>query len=124
MVALSSKLQASITLGVVWCIALILPLLSGAQVIPEYRPLPSGYTGSVEEAIRDIGGKTANLFGTVILAVSVIMILLAAFNFLTAGGDAEKVVGARNTLIYALVGVAIATLAFVLPGLVTNLISG
>lgn len=102
------------------------PFFAFGQVIPEYRPLLPGEFefGSAESAIRGFGGRIAEIIGTLILAVAVIMILFAAFRFLTAGGDAEKITVARNTLIYALVGVAVATFAFVLPGLVSNLLRG
>lgn len=113
-------------IGLFLFVLVFLPLLAFGQVIPEYRPLEPGEWefGSAESAIRGFGGRIAEIIGTLILAIAVIMILFAAFGFLTAGGDAEKVTAARNTLVYALVGVAVATLAFVLPGLVTNLLRG
>jgi len=61
-------------------------------------------------------------FGFAILAIAVIMILIAAFNFLTGGGNEEKITAARNYLIYALVGVGVALLAFWLPTVVGNVI--
>lgn len=107
--------------GMVLFVAL-LPVLVSAQTIPKYDPFESATSlGSPESAIQSVARKIANIFGTLILAISVIMILYAAFNFLTAAGDEAKVTTARTTLIYALVGIAVALLAYVLPGLVQTL---
>lgn len=43
--------------------------------------------------------------------VAVIMIIVAGIKFMMAGGDEEKRRGARNTLIFALVGVAVVILS-------------
>ncbi len=42
---------------------------------------------------------------------SVIVILIAGFRFIIANGDAQSITNARNTLLYALAGVAVAVLA-------------
>ncbi len=49
------------------------------------------------------------LFGGV-LVICVIFILLAAYIFITAGGSPEKVTLARQYLIYALIGLAVAVI--------------
>lgn len=43
--------------------------------------------------------------------VAVIMILVSGFKFMTSAGDAGKTASARSTLIYAMIGLAIAALA-------------
>lgn len=43
--------------------------------------------------------------------VSIIMIIVAGLKYITSGGDANKVGSAKNTLIYAMIGIAIAGLA-------------
>ncbi len=47
----------------------------------------------------------------VLLSVSVIMVVYAAFQYVTGGADAEKVSTARKTLTYAAVGIAVALIA-------------
>jgi hypothetical protein len=61
----------------------------------------------VEDALESIG----NWLYTILLVVAVIFILLAAFTFITAGGDSDKVNKARVQVMYALIGVAVAVLA-------------
>lgn len=50
------------------------------------------------------------LFG-ILIVVAVIFLILAAFNFITAGGDPEKVGTARQQVIYAIIGLIVAILA-------------
>jgi len=47
----------------------------------------------------------------VLMALSVIFIILAAFSYLTAGGDEEKVKGAHKKIVWAIVAIAVAFLA-------------
>lgn len=56
------------------------------------------------------------------LVVALIMILVGAFMFVTAGGKEEQTANARRTLIYALVGIAVAFLARIALQLAQNLV--
>jgi hypothetical protein len=53
-------------------------------------------------------------------AVCVIFIIIGGLKYATSGGDPEKVKSAKNTLLYALIGLAIAILAGVIVSLVVN----
>jgi len=55
--------------------------------------------------------RVANWFFAILLAVALLFILIAAFQFLTSGGDPGKVQTARQALTYALIGIAVAFLA-------------
>jgi len=72
----------------------------------------------VETALESI----VNWLFTILLVVAVIFIIFAAFTFVTAGGDPEKVNTARNQVMYALIGVAVALLAKGLVILVQTII--
>ena len=56
-------------------------------------------------------------------AVIIIMFIIAAFSFATSRGDATKVGEARNFVIYGVVGVVVALIAFSLPFVVRNLLN-
>jgi len=65
----------------------------------------------------DISGliKTLiQLFATIIGVVAVIMIMVSGFKYITASGDSAKVTSAKNTIIYAIIGLIIAALAQVI----------
>jgi len=57
-----------------------------------------------------------------LIALSLIMIVVAAFNYTTAGGEAEKVSKANKMILYAAVGIAVALLAKGIPLIVANFI--
>jgi hypothetical protein len=52
-----------------------------------------------------------NLFSIIIGIVAVIMIIVAGLRYVTAGGDANSIGSAKNTLIYAVIGLIVAALA-------------
>jgi len=54
----------------------------------------------------------------IVAIVAALFIVLAAFTFITAGGDPEKINTARNQVMYALIGVVVALLAWGLVALV------
>ena len=76
------------------------------------------------------GGSTnkTNLMGTlntvinVVLAVvgfvAVIMIILGGISFITSQGDSSKVTKARNTILYGVIGLVIALLAYAIVNFV------
>jgi hypothetical protein len=57
----------------------------------------------------------------VLISVSIIMVLWAAFLYVTAEGEAEKPSQARKMVLYAAIGIVIALLAKGVPSLVADL---
>jgi hypothetical protein len=51
-------------------------------------------------------------------AISVLVITIAGIQFMTSGGEPQKVANAKNTIIYALVGLAVAIFAAVIVNFV------
>lgn len=45
-------------------------------------------------------------------AVSVIMLIVGGIRYTVSGGDSSAVTGAKNTILYAIVGIVVAILAF------------
>ncbi len=61
---------------------------------------------------------------TIGLALAPIMILLAALQFLTSGGNPQRVAAAKNTILFALVGFAILLLAKGITNLICSFFTG
>lgn len=61
--------------------------------------------------VNDIIKVVISVFSTVVGVVAVIMIILAGFKYITSSGDSSKITSAKNTLIYALIGLVIVALA-------------
>lgn len=70
----------------------------------------------------DIVRKVAQWLYTILLILAVIFVLLAAFTYLTSGGDPAKVKKASSQLIYAVVAIVVAILAFSIAKIVTSIV--
>lgn len=78
----------------------------------EFRPggdcaTRTGGGGGVMTVIRNI----INIFSVIVGAVAVIMIIFGGFKYITSGGDSNNIGSAKNTILYAIVGLVIVALA-------------
>lgn len=64
-----------------------------------------------------------NILTVVVGVISVIMIIISGIRFVTSNGDSNKITSARNTFIYALVGLIIVAFAQVIVKLVLSRIA-
>jgi len=76
------------------------------------------------ELLTFLSSAVAQTLAAFIGAIAVIMILVAAFQFLTAGGDAEKVKVARGTITWAVMGIVVALISFNIPGILSSFLGG
>ena len=58
--------------------------------------------------------KIINIISVIVGIVAVIMIIVGGFRYITSGGTPEKVTGAKNTILYGLIGLIIVALAQVI----------
>ena len=94
----------------------------------------SGNTAGVQQlpgqSITTISGVTTIVcnvlayFFWIVLVISVIMVLFAAYTYVTAAEDTEKTSKARRTLTYAAVGIAVAFISTAVPSIVSSLVPG
>ena len=90
------------------------PLFALAAVLPT----------SCSELLTFLSSAVAQTLAAFIGAIAIIMILVAAFQFLTAGGDAEKVKTARATITWAIIGIVVALISFNIPGILSSFLGG
>jgi hypothetical protein len=82
------------------------------------------------------GGSKSTLFGEgsifttvvntllfIIGAISVIMLIVGGFRYTVSGGTAASVTGAKNTIVYALIGLVVAFLAYAIVNWVLTAVS-
>lgn len=78
---------------------------------------------SVATGATNVNGiiKTViNVFSFVVGIVAVIMIIVGGFRYITSGGDSGNVSSAKNTIIYAIIGLVVVALAQFIVQFVLN----
>jgi hypothetical protein len=82
----------------------------------------SGGTTPADPAkpLNDTITTIINLLSTVTGIIAVIMIIVGGFRYVTSGGASDKVGSAKNTIVYALIGLIIIALAQVIVRFVLN----
>jgi hypothetical protein len=67
--------------------------------------------GAGSSSVNNLAKTVVNVLSLVVGIVAVVMIIISGFNFITSGGDSQKVSTAKNSLIYAMIGIAIVALS-------------
>jgi predicted permease len=62
-------------------------------------------------SLKTVAARIVNIFSLIVGIVAVIMIIYGGFRYITSGGDSGRVGTAKNTLIYAIIGLIIVALA-------------
>ena len=75
--------------------------------------------GTVDTRVKDI----VNLLIYVVGIIAVIMIVVGGLRYVLSGGDSSNVSGAKNTILYAVIGLVVAILAYAIVNFVINSVS-
>ena len=73
--------------------------------------VPGGSPINTDTELLNVIAGVVKWIYTIFFVVAVVFILFAAFNYLTAGGQPEKIKTAHTMLIWAIVAIAIALLS-------------
>ncbi len=92
------------------------PLLALAQADTNYSMNSPGVISNL--GVGDLITIIFSVLWPVAIAFFIIMFILASFTFFTAHGDEAKLAAARNEIIWGVVGVVVALLAFSIPTIV------
>lgn len=68
-------------------------------------------TEGSSESLNTLITNVVNIFSVIVGIIAVIMIIVGGFKYITSGGDSGNVTGAKNTILYAIVGLVIVALA-------------
>ena len=71
--------------------------------------VPNG--GAPANDLNNTIGSVINILSAAVGVIAVIMIILAGFRYVTSGGKQESIASAKNTILYAVVGLVIVALA-------------
>lgn len=102
-----------------------------AQAAKEQACIGAGGTWNGDECVHSQSGQGADIgpiFGTItnvllflLGAVSVIMLVIGGFRYVISGGDSNQLQGAKNTILYAVVGLVVAIMAYAITDFVIDL---
>src|SRR5690606_25355144 len=70
--------------------------------------------------VNKVLATAINIFSMIIGVIAVIMIIIGGLRYITSGGDSAGVNGAKNTILYAIIGLVIVALAQVIVQFVLN----
>lgn len=121
--------------------AMVLTVGLVAQPAPAHAAFDKGLSDGASSAQgKDQQGDAASLFGEggqggifrtitnvmlfLIGAISVIMLIIGGIRYVVSGGDSTAVQNAKNTILYAIVGVVVAILAYAVVNFVVGSFAG
>ena len=64
--------------------------------------------------VTDIIKTVINIFSLIVGVIAVIMIIIGGLKYITSGGDSGNVTSAKNTILYAIIGLIIVALSQVI----------
>lgn len=90
-------------------------LCTGAEL--EFSENPTGNCDTGDDAtqkINDLIRSVINLLSAIVGVIAVIMIIVGGLRYITSGGNDTSVTSAKNTILYAIIGLIIVALAQIL----------
>lgn len=99
--------------------AMLMPFLAAAQI----QSPPQAPVTRIEDLIRVLNTLVNWLFA-ILMIIAVIFIFYAAYLYLTAGGDPEKVKTATKQLVFAAIAIGVALIAQGVKFVVSQLLGG
>ena len=79
---------------------------------------PTDCTGGLD--LNTIIKFVLNILSIIVGITAVVMIIIAGFKFITSNGDSNNVASAKNTILYAIVGLVIVAFAQIIVKFVLN----
>jgi hypothetical protein len=96
-------------------------ILDGAGTVSGNDGLSCDNGGNIATTgVGTLAKKVVDWLSWAIGIISIIMIIFAGFKYITSGGESSNVSGAKNTLIYAIVGLVLVVLAQVIVKVVLS----
>lgn len=77
-------------------------------------------TGSLNNIIK----WALNIFSVIVGITAVIMIVVGGFKYIVSGGESSKVSGAKDTILFAIVGLVVVALAQIIVHFVLSSVHG
>ncbi|MDP2664514.1 MAG: hypothetical protein Q8O97_00890 [bacterium] len=97
---------------------------SSHNLPPEEYRLPTTGIPTEGKGVLSLIELVASWVFAIFAAVSIVFIVMGAFEFVMAQGDPAKITKARMSLIYAVIGIVLALVAMGVPLVIRNIVVG
>ena len=71
-------------------------------------------TGGGGPSVESIIGTVINVISFIVGVIAVIMIIIGGLRYITSGGDSNNTKGAKDTILYAIIGLVVVAMAQVI----------
>lgn len=115
---------------VVFGLGLVAPLATGTTTVSAVDPstkIKEGFTatgdnvqGGTGKGLKGIIKDVVDILLFIIGVLSVIMLIIGGIRYTTSNGNPEQIKAAKSTIMYAVIGLIIAILAFAIVNFVVN----
>ena len=113
-------LVPALALGVSMATPMVMPEVASAQIQSGINAANGGNAPTETKSLGSIIARVVNILLYIIGAAAVIMIIFGGFKYITSGGDSAGVTSAKNTILYAVIGLIVALLAFAIVNFVVT----
>lgn len=118
-------MKNKIKLAVISLVALVGVMSFVPSVVANASPAGeiSGGVKKVGGSDNDLGGKikiVVNMMLYLLGAIAVVMIVVGGIRYTTSNGDSSAITSAKNTILYAVVGLVVAIMAYALVNFVVD----
>lgn len=77
-------------------------------------------TGGEGPSVESVIATVINILSIVVGVIAVIMIIIGGLRYITSGGDSNNTKGAKDTILYAIIGLVVVAMAQVIVRFVLN----
>jgi ABC-type Co2+ transport system permease subunit len=102
-------------IGLVAALLVTTVLASGTEVFAQAGAIQDGVnsiSSGQSKPLMQTVGDLINVFLFLLGAVAVVMVIFGGFKYVTSAGDSSAVTSAKNTILYAVVGLVVAASAY------------
>lgn len=124
--SLSSKVKTAVMAGVLAIAGLgaaALPAAEPAYAEPAKNAIINGMNNTNLEGGNNLEQTVRNVINVILYIVgilAVVMIIIGGVKYTTSGGDQAAVTSAKNTILYGIIGLVIAILAYAIVNFVVG----
>ncbi|QQG50858.1 MAG: hypothetical protein HZB75_05065 [Candidatus Saccharibacteria bacterium] len=111
----------------------VVALIGIVSFVPSYTVLADA-AGDITTGINDVGGNeggnatslgsriqtVVNILLYILGAIAVVMIVIGGVRYTTSNGDSSAIKGAKDTILYAVIGLIVAIMAYAIVNFVVG----